>query len=99
MPAMCGRFTNHLTWREIVELYDLTRLDYASNLRPRSDIRPTDDILILRDRGEGREAAMVKARNIRVCWQQRLRVTLSICRPGTYSNRSTARYPTDHQSE
>jgi len=60
MPAMCGRFTNHLTWREIVELYDLTRLDYAPNLRPRSDIRPSDDILILRDRGEGREAAMVR---------------------------------------
>jgi len=57
---MCGRFTNHLTWREIVELYDLTRLDYAPNLRPRSDIRPSDDILILRDRGKGREAAMVR---------------------------------------
>jgi len=57
---MCGRFTNHLTWREIVELYDLTRGDYAPNTRPRSDIWPTDDILILRDRGEGREAAKVR---------------------------------------
>ena len=58
---MCGRFTNKMTWHEIVELYGLTEGDFRPNLRPRLDIRPTDPVLIVRNReGGGREATFVK---------------------------------------
>ncbi|WP_026987053.1 SOS response-associated peptidase [Fodinicurvata fenggangensis] len=57
---MCGRFTQHFTWKELVELYNLTRLDNAPNLQPRSDIRPTTDIVIVREKDEDREAATVR---------------------------------------
>lgn len=60
LESMCGRFTHYLTWSEIVELYRLTLDQPALNLAPRSDIRPTTDILIVRDRDGGREAAMVR---------------------------------------
>ncbi len=39
---MCGRFTQHYTWREIVALYQLTQP--AINLQPRYNIVPTTTI-------------------------------------------------------
>ncbi len=39
---MCGRFTQSYTWREIVELYQLTQP--AFNLQPRYNIAPTTTI-------------------------------------------------------
>jgi putative SOS response-associated peptidase YedK len=39
---MCGRFTNRLTWDEIVRLYRLTMK--AHNLPPRYNICPTDPV-------------------------------------------------------
>jgi putative SOS response-associated peptidase YedK len=43
---MCGRFTQSYTWRELVELYQLTQP--APNLRPRYNIAPTTSIDVLR---------------------------------------------------
>lgn len=55
---MCGRFTNHLSWSDIVRLYRIASGQPALNLRPRSDIRPTTEVLIVRERNGVREAAM-----------------------------------------
>ena len=41
---MCGRYTNHLSWTEIVELYELTDAGPALNLPVRSNIAPTQDV-------------------------------------------------------
>ena len=41
---MCGRYTNHLSWTEIVELYDLTDPGPAQNLPVRLNIAPTQDV-------------------------------------------------------
>ncbi len=41
---MCGRFTNKLTWDDIVRLYRLTLNTPPHNLRPRYNVCPTDTI-------------------------------------------------------
>lgn len=41
---MCGRFTNKLTWEDIVRLYRLTLNAPPHNLRPRYNVCPTDTI-------------------------------------------------------
>lgn len=41
---MCGRYTNHLSWTEIVELYELTGAGPALNLPSRSNIAPTQEV-------------------------------------------------------
>jgi putative SOS response-associated peptidase YedK len=43
---MCGRFTQSYTWRELVELYQLTQP--ALNLRPHYNIAPTTQIDVVR---------------------------------------------------
>jgi hypothetical protein len=48
-PAMCGRFTQHYTWRELVALYRLTQP--AGNLQPRYNIAPTTTIDVMIPRG------------------------------------------------
>jgi putative SOS response-associated peptidase YedK len=50
---MCGRFTQSYTWRELVELYQLTRP--ALNLRPRYNIAPTTAIGVVRPAEGGLE--------------------------------------------
>jgi len=39
---MCGRFTNKMTWAEIVALYRLTMNASPHNMPPRYNICPTD---------------------------------------------------------
>src|SRR5664280_2068950 len=41
---MCGRFTRMYTWRELWELYMLTAGPPSSNLKPRYNICPTNEI-------------------------------------------------------
>lgn len=53
--TMCGRFTNHLTWTEIVELYNLTDGVPARNLEPRYNIAPTTQVEMVRETGQQRE--------------------------------------------
>jgi putative SOS response-associated peptidase YedK len=54
---MCGRYTNRLTWRQIVELYRLTAPEpsAAPNLPPRYNIAPTQEAPVVRLIDSGRE--------------------------------------------
>ncbi len=45
---MCGRFTQILTWRELVELYELTAGVPALNLPARYNAAPTQDLVVCR---------------------------------------------------
>jgi putative SOS response-associated peptidase YedK len=56
---MCGRFTNQITWRELVELY-LIHDQPALNLRPRYNVAPSQDIPIVRPADDGREVAIAR---------------------------------------
>jgi putative SOS response-associated peptidase YedK len=47
---MCGRFTNRLTWEEIVRLYRLTIKLPPHNLPPRYNICPTDPVDVVTER-------------------------------------------------
>ena len=47
---MCGRFTNRLTWDEIVRLYRLTMKAPPHNLPPRYNICPTDPVDVVTER-------------------------------------------------
>jgi putative SOS response-associated peptidase YedK len=38
---MCGRFTQHYTWKEIHDLYELTAAKPPTNMRPRYNVCPT----------------------------------------------------------
>jgi putative SOS response-associated peptidase YedK len=51
---MCGRFTRMYTWRDLVELYQLT-MSAPSNLEPRYNICPTDTIDVVVS-GDGEHA-------------------------------------------
>ncbi len=49
LSAMCGRFTQHMSWQEIVEAYRLFDGIPAINLRPNYNVSPTHDVLTIRD--------------------------------------------------
>ena len=55
---MCGRFTQHYTWQDLVRLYRLTQP--AWNLQPRYNICPTDTVVVVVQRDDG--AALVPMR-------------------------------------
>lgn len=70
---MCGRFTNLLSWREIVELYGITNTDFRPNLAPRYNVAPSQDVPIVR---AGRELAVVRwglipfwAKDEKIAWR------------------------------
>lgn len=56
---MCGRFTNMITWRELVELYRIHDQP-ALNLRPRYNVAPTQEIPICRVCENRREIVRVR---------------------------------------
>lgn len=41
---MCGRFTQHYSWKEIHDLYELTAPQSPSNMRPRYNVCPTTQV-------------------------------------------------------
>ena len=51
---MCGRFTNNLTWDEIVRLYRLRMKAPPHNLPPRYNICPTDPVDVVTERDGSR---------------------------------------------
>jgi putative SOS response-associated peptidase YedK len=51
---MCGRFTNRLTWEEIMRLYRLTIKTPPHNLPPRYNI-PTDPVDVVTERDGNRD--------------------------------------------
>ena len=58
---MCGRFTNRLTWREIVALYQLAvPLQPEQNLPARYNICPTATIDVVIERGEKRDLVAMR---------------------------------------
>jgi len=52
---MCGRFTLHMPWSELVKLY---RVHDRPNLKPRYNIAPTQDILAIRLDQDGQQEAV-----------------------------------------
>jgi putative SOS response-associated peptidase YedK len=52
---MCGRFTNKLTWDEIVRLYRLTIKAPPHNLPPWYNICPTDPVDVVTERDGNRD--------------------------------------------
>jgi len=48
---MCGRFTQHYTWREIHELYGL--VGASRNVEPRYNIAPTTTIDVIMPTTDG----------------------------------------------
>lgn len=65
---MCGRFTHYMTLKEIHGRYTGTWKGAALNIRPRWDIRPTTDILIIRTRDGGPEPLNVRWGMIPGAW-------------------------------
>ena len=57
---MCGRYTNHMSWSEIVEAYRLTDPQTAPNLQPRYNITPTQQVPVIRVREGHREATIMR---------------------------------------
>ena len=58
---MCGRYSQLMSWRELVELYGLTNLDFKPNLPPRYNLAPTQDGPIVRRAETGaRELAVAR---------------------------------------
>ena len=57
---MCGRYTNHMSWREIHGRYAGTWQGAALNVQARSDIRPTTNVVIIRESDGQREPVSVR---------------------------------------
>ena len=59
---MCGRYTHMLSWAEIHALFDLTLDSLApkSNLQPRYNAAPTQELPIVRVGPHGRELVFAR---------------------------------------
>lgn len=54
---MCGRYTQLMSWRELVELYRITNQDFRPNLAQRYNVAPSQDAPIVK---AGRKLAVVR---------------------------------------
>ena len=70
---MCGRFTNKLTWDEIVRLYRLTIKAPPHNLPPRYNICPTDPVDVVTERDGNRDFVRMRWGLVPSWWQKRLK--------------------------
>jgi putative SOS response-associated peptidase YedK len=57
---MCGRFTNKLTWEQIVRLYGLTATPPPHNMPPRYNVCPTDPVDTIVERDGKREMMQMR---------------------------------------
>ena len=90
---MCGRFTNRLTWREIVALYRLAvPLQPERNLPARYNICPTDTIDVVVERGGKRDLAPMRWGLIPNWWKKSAREI-----PATFNARAET-WPTSRSS-
>ena len=55
---MCGRFSQRMTWRELHERMGL--LGTPLNLRPRYNVAPSQDVVIVRANDDGRSLCMLR---------------------------------------
>ena len=70
---MCGRFTQHYTWAEIVEFLNLIGGAAAPNLRPRYNIAPTTVVDVVRLSEAGRELLSMRWGLVPFFWKKTLR--------------------------
>ena len=81
---MCGRFTNRLTWREIVALYRLNvPADPERNLPGRYNICPTDTIDTVVDRDGKRDLVPMRWGLVPWWWKKKAKET-----PATFNARA-----------
>ena len=81
---MCGRFTNRLTWRELVALYRLTvPATPERNLPARYDICPTNTIDVVIERDAKRELVPMRWGLVPSWWKKTLKET-----PSTFNARA-----------
>ena len=71
--VMCGRFTNRLTWEELVRLYRLTLDQPAQNTRARYNVCPTDPIPTIVERDGKRECVSMRWALVPYWWSKPLR--------------------------
>ena len=70
---MCGRFTNRLTWDEIVRLYRLTMKAPPHNLPPRYNICPTDPVDVVTEREGSRDFVRMRWGLVPSWWPKALK--------------------------
>jgi putative SOS response-associated peptidase YedK len=70
---MCGRFTNRLTWEEIVRLYRLTIKAPPHNLPPRYNICSTDPVDVVTEGDRNRDFARMRWGLIPSWWPKPLK--------------------------
>ena len=80
---MCGRFTNKLTWDEIVRLYRLTIKAPPHNLQPRYNICPTDPVDVVIEHEGNRDFTRMRWRIVPHWWSKPLKEL----RPATFNAR------------
>jgi putative SOS response-associated peptidase YedK len=93
---MCGRFTNRLTWREIVALYRLAVPAMPErNLPARYNICPTDNIDVVIEHNGDRELAPMRWGLVPSWWKRPLRdfkVATFNARVETVEDKATFRF-------
>jgi putative SOS response-associated peptidase YedK len=76
---MVGRHaTQRMTWREIKELYDLTRPDLGLDSQPRFNIAPTQQSLVVRQHENGEREAIVARWGLVPLWAKSIEKTLAM---------------------